>query len=209
MSSNLLSPVDACGCGDTGYLTTRTLPIDLAHGVGKVHLVPVYHCGSGQCEQYSLPEDVSRRLEDIAEVMEEKLTLEETFTWPDQQKPTPSLDPLRQSDTLESITQAFTLRLSNREYEDGKVYLIVPGQAVVFKSYLDDTEYYVLRHIPGISIENISFSFSKFYADQPVQSLEEITALEEEGQLKELAVLKLDDVEDALNDEFGDIIERN
>lgn len=206
MSAHILEPVDSCGCGDTGYLTTRTLPIDLAHGTGKINNVPVYHCRDEQCKLYTLPESVSRRLEEIAEEMEEKHSLEEAFTWPRTAQDPAPLDPAKQSNTSASVAQAFTLQLFNREYEDGKVLFVFPGEAVVIKSNLDEEEYYLLRYTPDSSPEPIRFTFSKFYSDRPLQRLEDIIALEEEGGLKELAILRLEDIEDALSDEFGDIL---
>ena len=204
MSAPVLDPIDSCGCGDTGYLTTRSLPIDLAHGVGTVHNVPIYHCQNPDCHDYTLPSSVSRRLEEIAEAMELDQSVEKAFSWPKSEDPSTSLDPLRQANTQESILQAFTLQLTSREYEGGKVMLVIPGQAVFIQSKDDREEYFALRYEPDISLESIHFSFSKFYTAEPLASPDDFLSLEKEGQTKELAVLKMEDIEEALTEVLGE-----
>ena len=106
---------------------------------GHIDNVPVYHCRSTDCQEFTLPSIVSRRLEDIAEEMEKVQATEAVYTWESNQQH--SLDPLQR--TTEQINlQAFTLQFSSRKYADAHVVLIVPGQAIFFQSTLEDTEYY-------------------------------------------------------------------
>ncbi|MCO5386865.1 MAG: hypothetical protein NHB14_15105 [Desulfosporosinus sp.] len=84
----IIEPIDMCGCGDMGYLTAKTIPIDLAHGPGRVANVPVYHCRAASCQEYTLPSLVSRRLEVIAEQMEEERIKETAYTWENKQEST-------------------------------------------------------------------------------------------------------------------------
>lgn len=204
-----IEPVDTCGCGDIGYLTARNIPIDLAHGVGCVNNVPVYHCRSTYCQEFTLPSVVSRRLEAIAEQMEETQTLETAYTWEIIQKPAhdpvPKIDlaPLHQADDQIPL-QVFTLQFVNRQYEDARVVQIVPGQAIIFQSKLEDSEYYLLRYEEDNRTEGIWFSFSKFYYEDSDLTYDDFLEWSEEGYLKELGRITLDEVEDMLIDEFGE-----
>lgn len=215
MSTVFLEPVDVCGCGDEGFLTTRTVPVDLIHGVGQIHNVPVYHCRSSLCKEYSLPLQVSRRLDELAEEMEESQVLEKDFSWPSEDeestfsRPQTGIQTRSIGDTdanQRSLVQAFTLQFANREYEDARVVLVIPGEAVFFQSTLDETEHYLLRYEPETGKPGIWFSFSKFYQYDPAESL--TNRLEEDSgeYIKELGVLALDEVDDSLLDEFGDIL---
>ncbi|EHQ90309.1 hypothetical protein [Desulfosporosinus youngiae] len=204
-----IEPMDTCGCGDIGYLTARTVPIDLAHGVGRIDKVPVYHCRSAYCQEFSLPPVVSRRLETIAEQMEETQATETTYTWQDKEIPVqdsgtqPDQTALDQT-TDELALQAFTLQFVNRQYEDARVVQIVPGQAILFRSKLEDSEYYLLRYEEDSRTEGIWFSFLKFYYDEPNLTYEDFLEWSEDGHLKELGRIILDEVEDTLIDEFGE-----
>ncbi|GAB6156732.1 hypothetical protein JCM17380_54860 [Desulfosporosinus burensis] len=206
MLDKSIDPVDTCGCGDTGYLTTRAVPIDLAHGAGRIENVPIYHCRSTACEEYTLPTVVARRLEEIAEQMEEVESSEVVFTWVNQQEPAlylpseTSLDPLS-----EAQVQAFTLQFVNREYEDARVVLVVPGHAIFLRSTLEDNEYYLLRYEPESRTEGILFSFHKFYYEKLEFYYDEFLEWSEDGDLKEIGQITMDEVEDALNDEFGEL----
>ncbi|SDG90523.1 hypothetical protein SAMN05443529_107173 [Desulfosporosinus hippei DSM 8344] len=204
----LLEPTEMCGCGDIGYLTARTIPIDLAHGVGRVNNVPVYHCRNTSCPEFRLPSVVSRRLEVIAEQMEEDLSTESVYTWETLQQPISN--PLPESGVTtdhhpnnQIPLQAFTLQFVNRQYEDAKVVQIVPGEAVFFKSKLEDTEYYLLRYDEDPHSAGFSFSLLKFYYDDPNFTYENYLEWLEDGHLKELGRISLDDVETTLIDEFG------
>lgn len=201
LSDQIIEPIDSCGCGDTGYLTTRTIPIHLAHGVGHIHNVPVYHCRSTNCDEFTLPPIVSRRLEDIAEEMESNQSIEALYSW--------DLQPEQSHSSLDQIyeqthLQAFTLRFSGREYADAHVILIVPGQAVFFRSTLEDTEYYLLRYEEDTNTEGIWFSFLKFYYEEPELTYEDFLEWSEDGYIKEIGRVTLDEVEDTLIDEFGE-----
>jgi len=204
-----LEAIDMCGCGDIGYLTARTVPIDLAHGVGRLENVPVYHCRSTYCQEFRLPSVVSRRLEAIAEQMEETQTTETTYTWEDQQKPTldpvskPALAPQHQPNDQMPL-QTFTLQFVNRQYEDARVVQIVPGQAIIFQNKLEETEYYLLRYEEDSRTEGVWFSFLKFYYEEPDLTYEDFLEWSEDGHLKELGRITLDEVEDTLIDEFGE-----
>ncbi len=211
MSTVYLDPIDVCGCGDEGYLTTRTVPVDLIHGVGQVHKVPIYHCRSSLCPEYTLPLEVSRRLDELAEDMEAKQLLETDFSWPGEAEKTQpqSQIPHIQSKTVasrNSLVQAFTLQFAHREYEDVRVILVVPGEAVFFQSTSDEAEYYLLRFEPEARQQGFWFSLSKFYHDDPSLDL---TSLSQDGSgeyMKELGLLVLEEVDDSLIDEFGEIL---
>ncbi len=205
MFNQPIEPIDTCGCSDTGYLTTRTIPIDLAHGVGQIENVPVYHCRSSACEEFTLPTVVARRIDEIAEQMEETKLDKFVFTWVNH--PEPSLDPLSDTsiDSIQEVhIQAFTLQFVGREYEDAHVILVVPGQSIFLKSMLEDTEYYLLRYEAEIRTEGTWFSFYKFYYDEPDFTYEDFLEWSEEGHLKEIGRITMDEVEEALADEFGE-----
>ena len=204
-----IEPMDTCGCGDIGYLTARIVPIDLAHGVGRVTNVPVYHCRSTYCQEFTLPAIVSRRLEAIAEEMEETQTTETTYTWENRSTTPKDLIPKPAHALVPAIDdeiplQAFTLQFVNRQYEDARVVQIVPGQAVFFQSKLEETEYYLLRYEEDTRNEGTWFSFSKFYYVEPNFTYEDFLEWSEDGHLKELGRITLDEAEDMLIDEFGD-----
>ena len=201
MFDQTIEPIDTCGCGDTGYVTTRTVPIDLNHGVGYIDNVPVYHCRSTACQEFTLPPIVARRLEDIAEQMENAQSTEAVYTWESHQEQ--SLDPFQRTNDQTHL-QAFTLQFGGREYADARVVLIVPGQAIFFQSTLEDTEYYLLRYEAETRTDGIWFSFLKFYYEEPELTYEDFLEWSEEGHLKEIGRISLDEVEDALIDEFGE-----
>lgn len=201
MFDQTINPIDSCGCGDTGYLTTRTVPIDLAHGVGRIDNVPVYHCRSTDCQEFTLPPLVSRRLEDIAEEMEKDQSTEAVYTWESHQKQ--PHDP-HQPTNDQTHLQAFTLQFGGREYADAHVVLIVPGQAIFFQSTLEETEYYLLLYEANTRTDGIWFSFLKFYYEEPELTYEDFLEWSEDGHLKELGRIPLDEVEDTLIDEFGE-----
>ncbi|KGP77266.1 hypothetical protein JT05_00175 [Desulfosporosinus sp. Tol-M] len=201
MFDQTIEPIDSCGCGDTGYLTTRTVPIDLAHGVGHIDNVPVYHCRSAACQEFTLPLFVSHRLEDIAEEMENTQATEAVYTWIVSGEQ--SLDPLQQANNQTHL-QAFTLQFSGREYTDALVVLIVPGQAVFFQSTLEETEYYLLRYEEDRGTDGIWFSFLKFYYEEPELTYEDFLTWSEDGRLKEIGCITLEEIEDALIGEFGE-----
>jgi len=196
-----IDPIDSCGCGDIGYLTTRTIPIDLVHGVGRIDNVPVYHCRSTACQEFTLPSIVSRRLEEIAEEMEKLEATETMYTWESHQSW--SADPIRRTNEQTHL-QAFTLQFGSREYADAHIVLIVPGQAIFFQSTLEDTEYYLLRYEAESRTDGIWFSFLKFYYEEPELTYEDFLEWSEDGHLKEIGLITLDEVEDTLIDEFGD-----
>jgi len=205
MFNQSLDPVDTCACGDTGYLTTRTVPIDLAHGVGYIEKVPVYHCQSSECHEYTLPSVVSHRLEDIAEHMEETSLTNAIFTWVSTQDDSLSSQSIPSLGSLEEVqVQAFTLQFLNRKYEDAQVVLVVPGQAIFLKSTVEDAEYYLLRYEAESTAEGIWFSLHKFYYEETEFTYEDFLAWSEDGYLKEIGRLTLEEVEDALTDEFGE-----
>lgn len=200
-----IDPVDTCGCGDIGYLTTRTVPIDLANGVGRIENVPVYRCRSTTCEEFTLPTIVARRLDDIAEQMEKTDSTKVVFTWVNHQES--SLDPLLKTsrDPLSAVhIQAFTLQFVSREYEDAKVVQVIPSHAIFLKSTLEDMEYYLLRYEPESRTEGVLFSFHKFYYEELDFSYEDFLKWSEDGHLKEIGQIPMDEVEDALIDEFGE-----
>jgi len=202
MGNEPLAPIDECGCGDVGYLTTRTIPIDLIHGAGKVHNVPVYHCRTANCEEYSLPAGVARRLETIAERMEQNGTLDETFSWGLEGED--AIVPGNNA-ALTSLMQSFTLRFVGREYEDAATVCVIPAVAVFLRSKLDTSEHYVLRYEPELSTTERLFSLSKFYVDEQAMVEEIFEAWARgEGEGKELGVVKMDEVDDILADEFGE-----
>lgn len=213
LSTVFLEPVDVCGCGDEGYLSVRTITIDLAHGVGKLHRVPVYHCRSNACPEYTVPESVSRRLEVLAEEMEAENSLEMEFNWLEKSQEKSQENSgdrgatARPKDPLEPLVQAFTLKFIDREYEDAQVVFVLPGLAVFLQSRLDPSEFYLLRYAPETHNTGIWFSFAKFYSDQPQVEFESFLTEEPDVYLKELAVLALDEVEDSFSDEFGAICE--
>jgi hypothetical protein len=196
-----IDPIDTCGCGDIGYLTTRTVPIDLVHGVGRIDNVPVYHCRSKACQEFTLPLIVSRHLEDIAEEMEKAQSTEAVYSWESHQEQ--SLDQHKR--TIEQTRlQAFTLQFGGRKYEDAHVALIVPGQAIFFHSTLEDSEYYLLRYEAETRTDRIWFSFLKFYYEGPELTYEDFLECSEDGHLKEIGRITLEELEDALIDEFGE-----
>ncbi len=203
-----IEPIDTCGCGDIGYLTARTVPIDLAHGVGHVNNVPVYHCRSNSCQQFTLPSLVSRRLDSIAEELEETKTTETIYSFKNDQERnqgayTPTLDPLRRTNDQTHI-EAFTFQFANRQYEDARVVQIVPGEAIFFQSKFEETEYYLLRYEEDNRTEGKWFSFLKFYYEEPDLTYQDFLEWSEDGHLKELGRITLDEVEDMLIDEFGE-----
>lgn len=195
MLNDTLSPVDQCGCGDTGYLTSRTLPIALDHGAGKVINVPVYSCGNSMCDEYRIPSAVASRLDELAEKMEEKKMFSITFSW--------GASP---EDTLgyqDSLSQGFIWKFQNRSYEDARVLFVIDGDTLVLQSKLDPTEYYLLKRLEE-SKEGVFFSFSKFIEEDEELTYEKYIVLEPSFQ-KELGVVKMEEVEDMLREEFGEI----
>ncbi|AHF06641.1 hypothetical protein [Desulfitobacterium metallireducens] len=189
-----LSPVDFCGCGDTGYLTKRTIPIDLAQGMGHIHQVPVYHCGSKLCDQYTLPSPVVPRIDDLADMMEQRNLNSLDFSWEDQEDgPQDSL----------ALIEAFIWKFNNRKYEDATVVFIIPAQSIIFQSQLDNTEFYQLQYLQKDE-KGTWFSLNKFYSDEPL-TLEEFLDFEP-TYTKELGFIDFNEVEDALIEEFGAII---
>ncbi len=197
-----LESTDYCGCGDVGYLTTRSLPIDLVHGVGKIHHVPVYHCNTQSCPEFMIPSYVSRRIDELAEKMETQNSSEIEFNWHNAMD-NPSDNPDNTNEP--SLLEAFTLQLLNREYEDAKVILVVPGQAVLLQSLIDQTEYYILQYEPEHSPSGIWLSLSKFYYDKQDLSYEDFISLAEEGLTKELGFFTFEETEETLEEEFGNI----
>jgi hypothetical protein len=193
-----LPPVDICGCGDTGYLTSRTLPIDLLHGPGKVYNVPVYTCGDSMCDEYTIPSVVASRLDALAEEMEQTKQLMIEFSWK-------SSDHSNPMDSTLALIQAFTWKFLHRAYEDAQVILVIPGDTILLQSQIDTTEYYSLKYLAEEE-NGVWFSFSKFFLEDTQLTYEkylEITPL----YPKELATLKIDEVEDALIEEFGEIVD--
>lgn len=201
MLDQTLDPSGTCGCGDTGYLTTRTIPIDLIHGVGHIENVPVYHCRSKNCSEFTLPSSVARRLEDIAEEMENIQANTAVYSWVTSENQSSS--PLVQANSLVRL-QAFTLQFNGREYEDAQVVLVVPGQAVFLHSVLEKEEYYLLHYEANSGQDGIWFSFFKFYYEEPALTYETFLEWAADGYLKEISCLPLEEVEDALIEEFGD-----
>lgn len=197
MFNEALSPVDVCGCGDTGYLTSRTLPIDLLQGAGKILNVPVYSCGSDFCEEYTIPSVVASRLDELAEEMEQNKRMTQEFSW--------KSDAEGALDSNGALLEAFIWKFHQRTYEDAKVVLVIPGKSIVLQSTLDPTEYYFLNHLEEAN-NGVWFSLSKFYEENSNLTYETFVELES-SSFKELGTLKMDEVEDALLDEFGEIIQ--
>ncbi|HZK54928.1 MAG TPA: hypothetical protein VFC84_12135 [Desulfosporosinus sp.] len=201
MFNETLDPSDSCGCGDTGYLTTRTIPVDLVHGVGRIANVPIYHCRSENCQEFTLPASVARRLDDIQEDMEKTQATEAAYSW--MAHSGQSLDPDQRANAQTNL-QAFTLQFSSREYADAQVVLIIPGQAIFLHSTLEDSEYYLLRYEEDRHSEETWFSFLKFYYEEPELMYDEFIEWSEDGHLKEIGRVTLEEVEDTLTDEFGE-----
>lgn len=196
MFNEFLSPVDTCGCGDTGYLTSRALPIALDHGAGKVLNVPVYSCGNSMCDEYTVPSLVASRLDVIAEEMEQTQQLTQEFSWK-------SLESDKAIDATTALIQAFTWKFLHRVYEDAQVVLVIPGDTILLQSRIDPTEYFTLKHVSEAE-NGVLFNFSKFYEDDPELTYEKYLELEPQFS-KELGTLKMDEVEDALIEEFGEV----
>jgi len=173
----------------------------LLHGVGYIENVPIYHCRSKNCQEFTLPPIVSRRLDDIAEEMENTQATEAVYTWIAYGEQ--SLDPLRRANDQTHL-QAFTLQFGDREYADAHVVLIVPGQAIFLQSTLEETEYYLLRYEENSCTDGIWFSFLKFYYEEPELTYEDYLEWSEDGHLKEIGRITLDEVEDTLIGEFGE-----
>jgi hypothetical protein len=193
-----LSPVDECGCGDTGYLNSRTLPIDLIQGVGKILNVPVYSCGNSMCNEYTIPSVVASRLDELAEEMEQNDQMTLDFSWKSKETEN-SLDPAT------ALLQAFIWKFHKRTYEDAKVVLVIPGQTIVLQSTLDSTEYYSVKLLEEAD-KGVWFSFSKFYEEDSELTYEKFLELDSTC-FKEFGTIKLDEVEVTLIEEFGEIIE--
>ena len=201
MFNETLEPIDACGCGDIGYLTTRTIPVDLAHGVGRIQNVPIYHCRSKSCQEFTLPPIVARRLDNISEEMENTQATDAVYTWVANSGQSP--DSLQRANDQTNL-QSFTLQFGGREYPDAHVVLIVPGHAIFFHSTLEETEYYLLRYEEDRHSEETWFSFLKFYYEEPELTYEDFLEWSEDGHPKEIGRVTLDEVEDTLIGEFGE-----
>ncbi|HWQ89306.1 MAG TPA: hypothetical protein VN374_04975 [Desulfitobacteriaceae bacterium] len=201
MSNNFLEPVDYCGCGDIGYLTTRSLTIALIQGPGKINNVPVYHCRTAACPKYTIPLKVAHRLDELAEIMEAAQNREMNFYWE-----TAVAD--SEDDNAEKLVclQAFLLKLEGRVYEDAKSILLIPGQAVIFHSLKDYSEYYILQCDPEENSSALCLSLAKFHHDKKDLTLADFHKLAEEGLVKELGVFAFEDVEEVLEEEFGNIV---
>lgn len=195
MLNDTLSPVDQCGCGDTGFLTSRTLPIALDQGAGKVINVPVYSCGSSMCDEYRIPSAVASRLDELAEEMEAKGVLTMAFSW--------KASPEETLGYQDSLTQGFIWKFQKRSYEDARVLFVIDGDTLVLQSKLDPTEYYLLKRLEE-SKDGVFFSFSKFIEEDEELTYEKYIELEPSFQ-KELGVVKMEEVEDMLSEEFGEI----
>ncbi|WP_425802325.1 hypothetical protein ACHOLT_15230 [Desulfitobacterium sp. Sab5] len=189
-----LSPVDLCGCGDTGYLILRTIPVDLAQGLGHIHKVPSYHCGNKLCDQYTLPSPVVSRIDDLADIMEQKELNSIDFYWEGQEE---------ESQNSFSLAEAFIWKFSQRKYEDAEVSFVHNGQTVIFHSLLDATEFYELKYL-HTDEKGTWFSFVKFYSEEPL-TLENYLDFEP-PYTKELGVMNMDEVEETLVDMFGSAI---
>lgn len=189
-----LSPVDLCGCGDTGYLTLRTIPVDLARGLGHIHQVPSYHCGNPLCNQYALPSPVVARIDDLADIMEQKEINSIGFYWEDQEE---------DAQNSFSLIEAFIWKFSQLKYEDAVVSFVYNGQSVIFHSLIDATEFYELKYLQTDE-KGTWFSFVKFYSEEPL-TLENYLDFEP-SYTKELGIVGIDEVEDTLEDMFGSII---
>lgn len=198
VSKESLSPVDQCGCGDIGYLTSRTITIPLAHGLGKIHHVPVYSCNSSWCDEYTIPSAISSQLDELADKMEAQNITTWDFSNPFSEKEQD------EEDNLSSLIEGFTWKFNNRTYEDAQVVLVVPGEIVILQSLVDPSEYYTLKPLEDEK-EGIIFSFGKLYADIKEMTYEEYLSLEPTFT-KELGTLKMDEVEDTLIEEFGEIV---
>jgi hypothetical protein len=205
MLDTTLEPTDYCGCGDIGYLITRSLPIDLAHGLGKINKVPVYHCRTESCPEYMIPSNVTRRLDELAEKMETLNSSEIDFSW--------ETDTDTDTDTTESgnnnelaYLHAFLLQLDNRVYEDAKVILIIPEQAVIFQGLLDHTEYHILQYEPEQNSSGIWLSLSKFYYEKKDLTYQDFLNLAESDLIKQLGVFTYQETEVVLEELFGDIV---
>ncbi|WP_041917269.1 hypothetical protein [Desulfitobacterium dehalogenans] len=194
--NDTLSPVDQCGCGDTGFLTSRTLPIALNHGAGKVINVPVYSCGSSMCDEYRIPSAVASRLDELAEEMEAREVLSIVFSW----KTSGEDDTIGYQD---SLIQGFIWKFYRRSYEDAQVLFVINGDALVLQSKLDPSEYYILKRLEE-SKDGIFFSFSKFIEEDEELTYEKYIELEPSFQ-KELGTVKMEEVEDMLIEEFGEV----
>jgi hypothetical protein len=202
MLDNLLEPVDYCSCGDIGYLTTRSLDIDLLRGTGKIHKVPVYHCQSDSCPKYTVPLNVARRLEELADKMEAEQSQEIDFYWEEA-----TADNAENNSTGKlAYLQAFLLQIEGRVYEDVKAIALVPEQAVIFQSLQDPGEYYILQYEPEQNSPTLWLSLAKFYYDKKNLTLEDYRQLADDGLVKELGIFALEDTEEALEEEFGNII---
>lgn len=196
MINETLSPVDQCGCGDTGYLSSRDISIALNHGAGKVINVPVYSCDSSMCDEYTIPSEVASRLDEIAEEMEATGHSSVVFTWE-------STKNKEAPDYLTSLIQGFVWKFHRRAYEDAQVVLVINGNTVILQSKLDPTEYYTLKHLEE-SKDGIHFSFSKIYTEDEDLTYEKYLDLDPSFH-KELGTLKMEEVEDILIEEFGEV----
>jgi len=148
-----------------------------------------------------LPPIVARRLDDIEEDMENNQATDAVYTW--MAHGGQSLDP-DQRDDAQTTLQAFTLQFGSREYADAHVVLIVPGHAIFLHSTLEDTEYYLLRYEEDRHSEETWFSFMKFYYEEPELTYDDFLEWSEDGHLKEIGRVTLEEVEDTLTDEFGE-----
>ncbi|MCO5386866.1 MAG: hypothetical protein NHB14_15110 [Desulfosporosinus sp.] len=73
-----------------------------------------------------------------------------------------------------------------------------------FQSKLEETEYYLIRYEEDTRTDGIWFSFQKFYYEEPDFTYEDFLEWSEDGHLKELGKITLEEVEETLIDEFGD-----
>lgn len=200
MLDTTVAPTDYCGCGDIGYLTTQSLPINLAHGTGKINKVPVYRCRTETCPEYMISSNVSRRLDELAEKMETLNSFEIDFSWE------------TDTDTTESVNNeltylyAFLLQLDNNVYEDAKVIIIIPEQAVIFQGLSDPTEYHILQYEPENNSSGIWLSLSKFYYEKKDLTYQDFLNLAELDLIKQLGVFTYQETEVVLEEIFGNII---
>jgi hypothetical protein len=202
MIDTTLEPTDYCGCGDIGYLTTRSLPIDLAHGAGKINKVPIYNCRTKSCQEYMIPFNVSKRLDELAEKMETLNSSEIDFSW---ETAAGTSDYVNNTDEL-TYLHAFLLQLDNRVYEDAKVILIIPEQAVIFQGLQDHTEYHILQYEPEQNSSGIWLSLSKFYYEKKDLTYQDYQNLTESDLVKQLGVFTYQETEAVLEDLFGNIV---
>jgi hypothetical protein len=202
MIDTTLEPTDYCGCGDIGYLTTRSLTIALAYGTGKINKVPVYHCRTESCPEYMIPVNVSRRLDELAEKMETLNSSEINFSW---KTDTGTADYVNNTDEL-AYLHAFLLQLDNRVYEDAKVILIIPEQAVIFQGLQDNTEYHILQYEPEHNSSGIWLSLSKFYYEKKDLTYQDYQNLAKSDLVKNLGVFTYQETEEVLEDLFGNIV---